>query len=394
MVHNTTDAPVAAKVTVAGQTREITVPAKDRVRVGVPVNADKVGTHKILLSLEAFGSVRDRVEVPLRVEEPGIEEHPQLSGVFGEKQEIALAIPEDATFDDDAHLTVKTGTALYPELGQRLAYLLDYPHGCVEQTTSSTLPLIAAKTLIPWTGTSPLPDAELKKRIEAGITRLSTMQTTGGGLAYWPGGSEPNTFGSAYALRAILRAKEMGIVKPGLVEGLTKYLATRLPYETDKNLRVSIAEVLARSSALDASSADALYDAREDLDAFGLASAAIAPSTRTALRRSRTTRATITIGDPRTGIAHRRSSRSCVCVRPHRSCARSRRASRRSSRRTRRRRRHGLSSRSQTTSAIARRRARWTSRSSSKAAYSTRTSDSAARTRRSTSRSAISPARR
>ena len=276
MVHNTTDAPVPVKVTIAGQARDVTVPAKDRVRVGVPINADKVGTHAVLLSLEAFGSVRDKVEVPLRVEEPGIEEHPQLSGVFGEKQEVALTIPEDATFEDDAFLTIKTGSALYPELGQRLSYLLDYPHGCVEQTTSSTLPLIAAKTLIPWTGTSPLPDAELRKRIEAGITRLASMQTGGGGLAYWPGGSEPNTYGSAYALRAILRAKEMGIVKPGLAEGVTKYLATRLPYETDKNLRVSIAEVLARSGELTPSSADALYDAREELDVFGLASAAIA----------------------------------------------------------------------------------------------------------------------
>jgi uncharacterized protein YfaS (alpha-2-macroglobulin family) len=213
MVHNTTAAPVAAKVTVAGQVREVTIPAKDRLRVGVRMKAEKVGTDKILFALEAMGRAQDRVEIPLRVEEPGIEEHPQLAGVFGEKQEIALAIPPDAWFEEGAFLSVKTGTALYPELGQRLSYLLDYPHGCVEQTTSSTLPIIAAKTILPWTGTSPLPEPELRKRIDAGIARLASMQTGGGGLAYWPGGTEPNTYGSAYALRAILRAKEMGITR-------------------------------------------------------------------------------------------------------------------------------------------------------------------------------------
>src|SRR5688572_12702417 len=199
MVHNNTDAPVAAKVTVAGHVREVTLPAKGRTRVGAPLDADTSGTRKMLFALEAGGAVKDKVEIPFRVDEPGIEEHPQASGAFGDKHEMTIAIPEDAIFEEGAALSIKTGSALYPELGQRLSYLLDYPHGCVEQTTSSTIPLIAARTLLPWTGVTKMEDAEIKRRIEAGVTRLGTMQTPSGGLAYWPGGGEPNTYGSAYA---------------------------------------------------------------------------------------------------------------------------------------------------------------------------------------------------
>ncbi|GAH64188.1 unnamed protein product, partial [marine sediment metagenome] len=242
------------------------------------ISTDKTGTRTMTFALSVAGALEDRVEVPLRVDEPGIDEHPMSSGVFGARQEVHLAVPADALFEEGAALSVKTGSALYPELGQRLSYLLDYPHGCVEQTTSSTLPLLAARTILPWTGTSGLSDDELRKRIDAGVARLATMQTSGGGLAYWPGGGEANVFGSAYAMRALLRAKELGIERPKLIEGITKFLAAQLSVEGWPEQRVSIAEVLAEAHELPSGSTDSLYDTREKLDSFGLASLALALS--------------------------------------------------------------------------------------------------------------------
>ncbi|MBX3190921.1 MAG: hypothetical protein KF819_28255 [Labilithrix sp.] len=276
MVHNDTDAPVAAKVTVAGEIRDVTIPARGRQRISVSMTAER--SRKMRFALETSGVVRDKVEIPLRVDVPGIDEHPMVSGVFGDTQVVDLAIPPDAVFEEGAMLSIKTGSALYPELGQRLSYLLDYPHGCVEQTTSSTIPLVAARTILPWTGTTSLDDDELRRRIEAGVTRLATMQTAGGGLAYWPGGSEPNVYGSAYAMRVLVRAKEMGISRPELIEGVSKFLLSRLHDEASPELSMSIAEVLAQAKELPESAADGLYDRREKLDASGLASLAIALS--------------------------------------------------------------------------------------------------------------------
>ena len=278
MVHNNTDAPVAAQVTVAGEKRDVTIAARNHTRVAVPLSTDKAGTRKMTFALAVGGAIKDQVEIPLRVDEPGIDEHPMASGVFGARQEIHLEIPGDALFEDEAALSIKTGSALYPELGQRLSYLMEYPHGCVEQTTSSTIPLLAARTIVPWTGTTMPTDEELRKRIDAGVARLASMQTSTGGLAYWPGGSEPNIFGSAYAMRALLRAKELGIERPKLIEGVTKFLVGRLGDDGSPELRMSIAEVLAQAKELPASSADSLYDMREKLDAFGLASLALALS--------------------------------------------------------------------------------------------------------------------
>ena len=278
MVHNNTDAPVTAVVTVAGENRDVNLAPRSRQRVAVPMSTDRSGTRRMLFALAVGGVVKDKVEMPLRVDDPGTDEHPMVSGVFGDRQEVHLAIPADALFEEGAALSIKTGSALYPELGQRLSYLLDYPHGCVEQTTSSTIPLLAARTILPWTGTTTMDDDELRKRIDAGVTRLATMQTNGGGLTYWPGGSEPNLYGSAYAMRALLRAKELGIERPKLIEGVTRYLMGRLNDESAPELRVSIAEVLATAKELPASSADSLYDSREKLDASGLASLALALS--------------------------------------------------------------------------------------------------------------------
>lgn len=276
MVHNNTDRPASAKVTIADQARDVTVPAHGHERVFVPLTADEVGTRTMRFTLAVDGKALDKVEIPLVTDEPGIDEHPQLSGVFTQPQEVHVSIPADAVFEEGAALSIKTGSSLYPELGQRLGYLLDYPHGCVEQTTSSILPLLAARTIMPWTGTASLEDAEIKKRIEAGVLRLSTMRTENGGLAYWPGQFEPNLFGSAYALQALVRARAIGIERPKLIEDVTAYLIRELEGEGNPDLRTSIAGALASAGALPESAADSLYDARERLDASGLANLAIA----------------------------------------------------------------------------------------------------------------------
>jgi hypothetical protein len=78
---------------------------------------------------------------------------------------------------DDEFVTVQVGQHLWPELGARMQFLLDYPHGCVEQTTSGTLPLLAAKDILPRIGFTGMTQEELDKRIDAGLKRLATMRT-------------------------------------------------------------------------------------------------------------------------------------------------------------------------------------------------------------------------
>ncbi|MDB6080048.1 MAG: hypothetical protein JWO82_3795, partial [Akkermansiaceae bacterium] len=90
-----------------------------------------------------------------------------------------------------------------------------YPYGCVEQTTSSMMPWLAAERLrgvVPaFAKKSP---AEVKKALQAGVNRLLSMQTTDGGFAYWPGQTVSLPWASPYAGLGLLLASKQGAEVP------------------------------------------------------------------------------------------------------------------------------------------------------------------------------------
>jgi len=93
----------------------------------------------------------------------------------------------------------------------RLEYLVQYPHGCVEQTTSSVFPQLYFPELFE------LPQeriTSIERNIKAGIQRLSTFQRGDGGLSYWPGGSESNAWGTSYAGHFLIEAAKKGYALP------------------------------------------------------------------------------------------------------------------------------------------------------------------------------------
>ncbi|HEY5749958.1 MAG TPA: MG2 domain-containing protein [Chryseolinea sp.] len=97
-------------------------------------------------------------------------------------------------------------------LGQRLKYLLQYPYGCVEQTTSAVFPqlyLDQVKTLT---------DAEkayIQNNVKAGIERLKSFVTSDGGFGYWPGDQNSESWSSTYAGHFLLEAEAKGYFVPG-----------------------------------------------------------------------------------------------------------------------------------------------------------------------------------
>lgn len=102
----------------------------------------------------------------------------------------------------------------YPpfNLEKRLDYLIQYPHGCVEQTTSSVFPQLFLAILLELDKQQ---SEQIKKNIEAGITRLKGFQQSSGGLSYWPEAySEANEWGTNYAGHFIVEAKLKGYPIP------------------------------------------------------------------------------------------------------------------------------------------------------------------------------------
>ncbi|MDO5656455.1 MAG: MG2 domain-containing protein [Flavobacteriaceae bacterium] len=106
-------------------------------------------------------------------------------------------------------------------LGERLNYLLNYPHGCVEQITSSVFPQLYLADLMNLTDNQKL---KIESNIKSVLQRMKNHQLTGGGLAYWPGAVRADDWSSSYALHFILKAEEKGYQIPiGLKEGLINF---------------------------------------------------------------------------------------------------------------------------------------------------------------------------
>ena len=96
-------------------------------------------------------------------------------------------------------------------LEQRVRWLIRYPHGCIEQTTSSVFPQLYLSDL---KDLSSQQKADIQKNVDRGIKRLSTFQLPSGGLSYWPGGHTEDDWGTTYAGHFLLEAKNKGYHVP------------------------------------------------------------------------------------------------------------------------------------------------------------------------------------
>ncbi|WP_439127846.1 alpha-2-macroglobulin family protein [Polaribacter sp.] len=93
----------------------------------------------------------------------------------------------------------------------RLQYLIQYPHGCVEQTTSSVFPQLFLTDLFDLSSEK---KSEIQKNIEKGIKRLGNFQKANGGLSYWLGENYVDDWGTTYAGHFMLEAAKKGFVLP------------------------------------------------------------------------------------------------------------------------------------------------------------------------------------
>ncbi|MFM7023887.1 MAG: alpha-2-macroglobulin family protein [Flavobacteriales bacterium] len=110
-------------------------------------------------------------------------------------------------------VTLEFSTIPSMNLDERLQYLIQYPHGCIEQTTSSVFPQLFLGGLLNLTDKE---KETIRMNIEAGITRLRTFQLADGGMSYWPqyGYSDASHWGTNYAGHFMMEAEKQGYTLP------------------------------------------------------------------------------------------------------------------------------------------------------------------------------------
>jgi hypothetical protein len=173
----------------------------------------KVGGNENLATIKVRASSGNQVsqsELQVEVRNPNppitlVASQTVLAGKSVSMDVIPVGTPSKST----AMLEISAVPPL--QLKKRLGYLIQYPHGCIEQTTSSVFPQLYLSAL------TDLDAAQLQKlenNIKAAITRLKSFQTSEGGFSYWPGMSTADDWGSNYAGHFLLEAKSRGYLVP------------------------------------------------------------------------------------------------------------------------------------------------------------------------------------
>ena len=218
VIHNTTGAAgeVVVRVkfdpTVKAEAAEqkVQVPANGAVAVDFPVEFVETGEAVWSWSADmAAAKASDAVESRFPVGWP-VPLLREIRQTRADTDADLLAGLDPALLQGRGIVRVSLANSRIFELREGVSELLHYPYGCVEQTTSSMLPWLALRDfrhLLPEINKT---DEQFQRAVEKSVARLFTMQVGNGGLAYWPGGTAANFWGSAYGAYGLTLAKQAG----------------------------------------------------------------------------------------------------------------------------------------------------------------------------------------
>ncbi|KAA2244461.1 hypothetical protein F0L74_00315 [Chitinophaga agrisoli] len=205
---------------VGERTKTVTFPQPGEQMVYFDVRVrQQTGIAKVKVTA-ASGSERAEESTELQVRNP----NPVITNTLEHTLEAngnwsSAFTPVGMTGTNTATLEVSTIPAL--NLAKRLKYLIDYPHGCIEQTTSAVFPQLVLNQL---TDVKSSQLADIDRNVKAGINRLKGFLASDGGFSYWPGEGTSDEWGTNYAGHFLLEAQAKGYVLPaGLLEQWKKY---------------------------------------------------------------------------------------------------------------------------------------------------------------------------
>jgi len=177
--------------------------------------ARKLGVAKFKVEISSGKEkAYEEIEILVRPSNPVIEES-QFSMVDGG----ASWNYNYKSFGITGTNTAKLQISQIPDLNleKQLGYLIRYPHGCIEQTTSAVFPQLYLSSFVNLTKTE---QEKIDANILAALHKYRSFQNSKGGFSYWPNGnSHASEWGTNYAGHFMVEAKTKGYEIP---EGLLK----------------------------------------------------------------------------------------------------------------------------------------------------------------------------
>ena len=180
---------------------------------------DFIGVGKVKITATSGSETADYdVELNVRNPNPPITKTIDKELRPGESWDVAYS-PVGMYGTNKATLEASSIVSL--NLAKRLDYLIEYPYGCAEQTTSSGFPQLYLDQLV---DLSPRQKAETERNIQSAINRLNNFRPAGGGISYWPDEGTPDDWCTNYAGDFLLSAQAKGYALPaGMLDSWKRY---------------------------------------------------------------------------------------------------------------------------------------------------------------------------
>ncbi len=193
---------------------------------------DALGVSKIKIVAKGAGeTASETIEIAVRANNPSVTDADEY--VLSSSKNLSVNYtPIGMSGTNKAFIELSTLPSI--NLSQRLEYLVQYPHGCVEQTTSSVFAGLYLNDISDLTKEQ---KSFIDNATKAAINRLKGFQTSSGGLSYWPGLNNADEWGSNYAGHFLIEAKTKGYSLPyGLLDNWKRYQKQKAQnYTSNKN---------------------------------------------------------------------------------------------------------------------------------------------------------------
>ena len=147
----------------------------------------------------------DEIKLPFPIRKFGFLEPRTMVGQGNKEYALVLNPDSDPVL---SNVTVSLTPSIFGTLPHAMKYLIQYPYGCVEQTTSRFVPAVIAKENKKLFAEF-LKAKELDAMIDKGIEGLIDLKGSKGGWGWWDE-NDINPFITTYVAEYLLRAKKLG----------------------------------------------------------------------------------------------------------------------------------------------------------------------------------------
>ncbi|MGE5552202.1 MAG: MG2 domain-containing protein, partial [Bacteroidota bacterium] len=187
--------------------KDLTLADKQEKTVNFAVIARQAaGKLKFILTAEGNGArAAETTELAVRPAQPFT--RAVYTGVANAGKAAELSLP-GAWLPGTAEYSLSLAPIPALKFTGGLRYLLGYPYGCIEQTTSKLFPLLYLEDLARIAQPDLFVGGKADRYIAQGIEKLESMQLREGGFSYWPGGDWCSDWGSIYAANFLVEARE------------------------------------------------------------------------------------------------------------------------------------------------------------------------------------------